>query len=95
MKLETTVDLIEAMRERGGYLSDNQLAKAEEFPQATLSSWRTNRMYPTEVHALKIGRILKIDPLMVLAIAAADRTRERPSESAQWLKIARRLARAA
>lgn len=92
MKLETTVDLIDAMRERGGFASDNQLATSMKIPQVTLSSWRTGRTYPTEVHALNIGKKLGVSPLMVLAIAAADRTRERPSESAQWRKLARQLA---
>lgn len=92
MKLETTVDLIDAMRERGGFASDNKLATDLKIPQVTLSSWRTGRTYPTEIHALKIGKRLEVHPLMVLAIAAADRTRERPSESAQWRKFARQLA---
>lgn len=94
MKIETTVDLIDAMRERGGYASDNKLADGIQIPQNTLSSWRRHRTYPTEVHALKIGQFLGCNPALVLAIAAADRTRN-SGDSAQWLKVARGLARAA
>lgn len=91
-KIETTVDLLDALQERYGWPSDNQIAVNLKIPSATVSGWRTGRMYPTEVHAMKIARALEIPPAMVLVIAAADRTDDREARL-EWQRIVRQIAR--
>lgn len=82
-KLETTTDLLDALQERYGLPSDNQVAKRLGIPQATFSGWRRGRMYPTEVHAFTIAEALEIPPALVLIIAAADRTEDEKAR-AKW-----------
>jgi len=82
MKLKTTADLLDAMVERYGVESDRQVAEKLEIPQATISSWRRGRSFPTEVHAVVIGRALGIPPALVLVIAAIDRAPAR--DRAAW-----------
>lgn len=92
-RLETTTDLLDALQERYGWTSDRQISAGLEIPSATVSGWRSGRMYPTEVHALTLARALAIPPAMVLVIAAADRV-EDPAARLEWQKIVRQIARA-
>lgn len=90
-KLETTTDLLDALQERYGWTSDNQVAAGLAIPQATISCWRRGRNYPTEVHAIKIANALGMEPLHVLAIAAADRSPDAKTRK-EWLEqIARAI----
>lgn len=91
-RLETTVDLLDALQERYGWDSDRQIAEGLDIPQTTVSSWRRGRSYPTEVHAIAIARALEIPPALVLVIAAADRTDDRDAR-AEWQKMLRQIAR--
>lgn len=91
-RLETTTDILDALQERYGWKSDNQIAHGLGIPQTTVSGWRRGRMYPTEVHALTIAQALEIPPAMVLVIAAADRTSDKEARE-QWQKIVRQIAR--
>jgi transcriptional regulator with XRE-family HTH domain len=90
-RLETTVDLLDALLERYGWTSDNQIANGLGIPQTSVSNWRRGRTFPTEVHALTIGKALEIPPLMVLAIAAADRTRADKEAHGQWAKMVKQM----
>lgn len=91
-KLETTTNLLDALQERYGWTSDNQVAAGLGIPQATVSCWRRGRNYPTEVHAIKIAKALGMEPLHVLAIAAADRSTDEKTRK-EWLaQIARGIA---
>lgn len=64
-RLETTVDLLDALQERYGWTSDNQVALGLGIPQPTVSNWRRGRTFPTEVHALVLAAALEIPALMV------------------------------
>lgn len=90
-RLETTTDLLDALQEKYGW-TDNQISVRLKIPSATISSWRTGRTFPTEVHAIKIARALEIPPAMVLVIAAADRTTDTEARD-EWQKIGRQIAR--
>jgi transcriptional regulator with XRE-family HTH domain len=91
-RLETTVDLLDALMERYGWTSDRQIAAGLKIPQQTISSWRIGRTYPTEVHALTIGKALEIPALMVLAIAAAERTKSDKVAHSEWAKMVKQMA---
>lgn len=88
-KLETTVDLLDALQERYGWTSDNQVAQGLGIPQTSVSNWRRGRTYPTEVHALTIAKALDLEPVHVLAIAAADRSPDKKTREAWLAQIAR------
>lgn len=88
-RLETTTDLLDALQERYGWTSDNQVAKGLGIPQGTIANYRTGRTTPTEVHAITIAKALDMEPLHVLAIAAADRSPDEKTRK-EWLaQIAR------
>lgn len=91
-RLETTTDLLDALQERYGWTSDRQISAGLDIPSATVSGWRSGRMYPTEVHALTLAEALEIPPAMVLVIAAADRTPDRKARE-RWQEILRQVAR--
>lgn len=91
-RLETTVDLLDALQERHGWESDRQIAIGLGVPTTTVSSWRRRAAYPTEVHAFTIAKALDMEPLHVLAIAAADRSPDKKTRE-EWLRqIARVVA---
>ncbi len=91
-KLETVVDLLEAIREERGWSSDNQLAKGLSVPQQTVSNWRAGTRTPGGDHALKIAEALDISPLLVIAIAEAERAKNVRSQRL-WRAIAEQVAR--
>lgn len=91
--IESTLDLLDAISRAKGARTDQQLADAIDVPQSTVSGWRTGRMRPTEVHALKLARAAGISPLVVLAIAAAERLKGK--DRREWQGIARQLQEAA
>lgn len=84
-RLETTTDLLDALMERYGWTSDRQIAEGLEIPQPTISNWRRGRAYPTELHAIVIAKALGMQPLHVLAIAAADRSPDEKTRK-EWLR---------
>jgi transcriptional regulator with XRE-family HTH domain len=91
-KLETVVDLLEAMREERGWASDNQIARGLRVGQQTVSSWRTGVRTPGDDHALKIAEALDISPALVMAIAAMERSTSKESRKI-WRILAEQLAR--
>lgn len=91
--LQTTTDLLDSIRVRNGWNDDVQLSAGVDVPQSTVSGWRTGRMRPTEVHALKLAAAAGISPLVVLAIAAAERLKGKDRRA--WMAIALSLQEAA
>ena len=91
-KLETTADLIRALEEKHDWRGVRAIARGLRIPATTVSSWRRGRSFPTEVHAFAIARALDIPAVMVLVVAAADRSPDATARSA-WAKIARQVAR--
>lgn len=91
-KLETVIDLLDALQERHGWTSDRQIADGLSIPQGTVSNWRRGRTYPTGTHAITLAEALEIPPLLVLAIAEAERSDDEKAR-ATWTKIARQIAR--
>lgn len=91
-KLESTVDLLEAMKELHGWESDGEIARRLKVPQPTISSWRVGTRTPGDDHALKIAEVLDISPALVMAIAAGERARGKETQKI-WRKLAEQLAR--
>lgn len=91
-KLETVEDLLEAMRERHQWVSDSSLARALKVPQPTVASWRTGARTPGDDHALRIAEALDISPLLVIAIAAEARAKDKAAAK-MWRKMAEQVAR--
>lgn len=90
-KLETTIDLLEAMREEHGLESDGDIARALQVKQQVVSSWRTGIRTPGDEHALKIAEALNTSPLLVIAIAAAERAKTTENRRI-WRAVARDIA---
>jgi hypothetical protein len=91
-KLESTVDLLEAIQEKHDLESDGQIARLLGVKQQVVSTWRTGVRTPGDDHALSIAWALDISPALVLAIAAGERARGKETQKV-WRKLAEQLAR--
>jgi hypothetical protein len=92
-EFKTVADLLDALQEELELPSDSAVAKALKVGQTTYSAWRSGRAAPREQHALIIARTLKISPVLVLAIAAAERSASAESRR-DWRLVVEHLARA-
>jgi transcriptional regulator with XRE-family HTH domain len=90
--LHTVEDLLEALKEENDWPSDYAIGKELGINQTTISAWRTGRAAPRENHALLIAEALKISPVLVLAIVAAERSSDKKSRD-DWTRVARHLAK--
>lgn len=91
-KLESTIDLLEAMQEEKGWESDSEIARQLGVSQPTVATWRLGTRTPGDDHALLIAHALNISPLLVMAIAASERSRGKETQRV-WKKLAEQVAR--
>lgn len=89
--METTRDLLNALRERAG--SDRKAAAQLGVSQQSFSSWR-RYAFPEDDHAKAIADALGLDPAHVLAIVYSDRAKS-PETRAVWQRIAATFSKAA
>lgn len=90
-KLETVIDLLEATKERHGWSSDSDVARGLGVPQPTVACWRSGIRTPGDEHALKIAEALEISPMLVIAIAAAERAKSVRSKKI-WQLVAKEIS---
>lgn len=93
-EFKTVNDLLDALQEELGLPSDTAVAKQLKVGQTTYSAWRSGRAAPRENHALVIAKALQISPVLVLAIAAAERSASAESRK-DWRLVVEHLARTA
>ena len=87
----TTTEYLDALRARLALSSDYQLAASLHVTRAAVSRYRTGAAYFDEDIALRVARLLAIDPARVLADVAAERART-PEARTVWRRIANSLA---
>ncbi len=81
-----TIELLQHTKNRLGITSDYALAKALKISQTGVSNYRVGRSIMEDDVALKIADILELDPLAVIAMANAERSKS-PEMKARWLGI--------
>lgn len=71
----TTIELLDAMREALGGVSDYRVAIELGVTRATVSSWRNGKTHISEELTRKVAEILKLPPGYVLCAAAVERAK--------------------
>lgn len=88
--MKTTLDWIDEAERKLG-LSDYAMAKRLGVSTAQMSRYRTRKQFLGESGAIKIAAMLEIDPLPILAAAAAERATTEDAR-AVWTRYAEALA---
>jgi DNA-binding transcriptional regulator YdaS (Cro superfamily) len=81
--MKTTIQFLDAVKEKLGIDSDYALAKRLGFSLSGVSSYRTGRRFLDDDAALVIATALEIHPFEVIASANAERAKT-PEQRARW-----------
>lgn len=71
----TTIGFLDALKARNGGASDYAIAKILGVTQQTVSRWRVGKDFLGDSTAIKVGKLLEIDPRYVVACAHAERAK--------------------
>jgi transcriptional regulator with XRE-family HTH domain len=88
--MKTTVDFLDAVRDRHGLTSDYQLAKVLAVGQSTISHYRKGRSAFDEAMACKVAALLELPAEYVFACTASERAKD-PEIKKIWARAARKL----
>lgn len=91
--MTTTIELLDAAKVAAGCTSDYQLAKRMGLTVQTISTWRRGKSTFDDTNAAKIAAILGREPCEVMALCAAERSKD-AGNRARWLRAAALLAAA-
>lgn len=81
--MKTTIEFLDAVKEKVGITSDYALAKQLGFPLSTMSNYRTGRRIIDDDAALEVATALGVNPLQVIAAANIERAKT-PEQRARW-----------
>ena len=81
--MKTTIEFLDAVKEKIGITSDYALAKQLGFPLSTMSNYRTGRRIIDDDAALEVATALGVNPLAVIAAANIERAKT-PEQRARW-----------
>lgn len=81
--MKTTVQFLDAVKEKLGIESDYALAKRLGFSLSAVSNYRTGRRFLDDDSALAIATVLEVHPFSVIANANAERAKT-PEQRARW-----------
>lgn len=92
--MESTRHLLDKLRAQLG--SDGKLAAQLGVSQVTVSRWRSPAFpdLPSDENAVELAKLLDVDPVYVLAVVRADRTKSDETRAA-WVRVAERFKDAA
>lgn len=88
--MKTTLDWINEAEQRFG-LTDYAMAKKLGVSTAQMSRYRTQKSYLGDDTAIRLAALLEVDPLPILAAAAAERATTDQARDV-WSKYAEALA---
>lgn len=92
--MRTTIELLNAVKRQHKLQSDYALAKHLGLTRAAISRYMSGQDSLGEIAAIRVAAALDIDPGVVFAIAAGDRTRDAEAKKV-WQAMAKRLTTAA
>ncbi|MGK5049349.1 DUF3693 domain-containing protein [Janthinobacterium sp. GB4P2] len=81
--MKTTIQFLDAVKEKLGIESDYALAKRLGFSLSTVSNYRTGRRVLDDDAALTIALALDVHPFTVIASVNAERAKT-PEQRARW-----------
>lgn len=84
--MNTTVEFLDAVKEKLGIESDYALAKRLGLSLSSVSSYRTGRRFFDDDAALIIATALGIHPFQVIASVNAERAKT-PEMRARWMGL--------
>lgn len=85
--MKTTVDFLNAVMEKHGIKSDNQLSLFLGCARSGISGYRHKKTYLDDHIVLKVADALEIDAAYVMACVHAERAKQAP-EKAVWERLA-------
>ncbi|ONN91534.1 hypothetical protein A8D62_10110 [Burkholderia cenocepacia] len=74
--MKTTVEYLDAVKQKLGIESDYAAAKALSMTRAGISKYRLGRTYFDDMTAVRVATILDLDPMEVISAANAERARD-------------------
>ena len=80
--MKPVIDYVEEAKEKLGLDSDAALAKHIGGGRSLISQWRNDGKVPDDYYCIRLGEVLGIDPLEV--IASANYEREKSSDKKEW-----------
>ncbi|OCS48825.1 DUF3693 domain-containing protein [Ralstonia pickettii] len=89
--MKTTLEFLDAISAKLGGASDYAIAKHLEVTRASVSKWRNGHGGFDDETAIRVARILDIDPAIVLFASHAERTKT-PAAKGVWMALANRFA---
>ena len=92
--MQSTIELLDALKLRHNLASDYKVAKFLDLSQQTISAYRLGRNFFDDSIAIRVAELLDLDPAFVLACVHAERAKK-PEVKAVWEKIARAASAAA
>jgi ribosome-binding protein aMBF1 (putative translation factor) len=81
-----TLEYLDAAKAKLGIASDYALAKKLNMTTTAISNYRVGRSRMDDDVALKVAKILEIDPLEVIAAANVERSKT-PEIKALWMGV--------
>lgn len=88
--MKTTIEFLDAVKEKHGIPSDYALAKALKVSKQTISGYRYGKSFFDDAHALMVAELLDLEPAYVMACAHAERAKK-DDEKRAWQTIIERL----
>lgn len=88
--MNTTIQFIDAVKSKHGIASDYALAKFLEVKQQTVSGYRQGKVFLGDETAIKVAKVLEVEPASVLAAVHAERAKTE-EEKAVWKLIYEKL----
>ncbi|WP_284454387.1 DUF3693 domain-containing protein [Cupriavidus campinensis] len=88
--MKTTLEFLEAVRAKLGGASDYAIAKELDISRSAVSKYRNGLGGFDDETAVKVARVLDIDPSAVLTAAHAERTKN-PELRRIWASLADRF----
>ena len=84
--MKTTIEFLDAVKEKLGIASDYALAKRLGFSLSTVSNYRTGRRVLDDDAALTVALALDVHPFNVIAAVNAERAKT-PETRARWMNV--------
>ncbi|MFJ1251923.1 DUF3693 domain-containing protein [Cupriavidus sp. CuC1] len=89
--MKTTLEFLDAVSRKLGGASDYAIAKQLGITRSSVSKYRNGHAGFDDETALKVARLLDIDPAAVATAAHAERTKN-PEVRQMWASLADRFA---
>lgn len=88
--MKTTIEFLDGLKAKYGLNSDYALWKKSGISQQSLSNYRLGKTHFDDSTAIRVAKLLEIDPAIVVSAVHAERAKSDP-EKAVWREIFEKL----